>query len=65
MEFSLMNKNVMSSGIVGMENHQDINVHQDLLMTVKLVSVCGLIKFQNVKMKVNLNYIFVLWLAET
>lgn len=52
MESSLTKANVTSSGTAGAEKPQDINVHPVWLTIVKLVSVCGLIKFQNVKTKV-------------
>jgi hypothetical protein len=42
----------MFSGIAGTAKPPDINAHRDWLMIVKLVSVCGLIKFQNAKTKV-------------
>uniref|UniRef100_T1GQW4 Uncharacterized protein n=1 Tax=Megaselia scalaris TaxID=36166 RepID=T1GQW4_MEGSC len=47
----------MSSGTVGAENHQDTNALPDLPTIVKLVSACGLIKFQNAKTKVGLLFL--------
>jgi hypothetical protein len=49
---SLMKPNATSSGTAGTEKPQDTNAHLDLPTIVKLVSVCGLIKFQNAKTKV-------------
>jgi hypothetical protein len=53
MESIQMKANVMSSGTVGTEKPQDTNAHPVWLTIVRLVCVCGLIKYQNVKMKVS------------
>lgn len=50
-----MKANVMSSGTAGMEKLQGISAHLDLLTIEKLEYVCGLIKYQNAKMKVREN----------
>lgn len=49
---SPMRTNVMSSGTAGTVNPLDINVLPVWLTIAMLVSVCGPIKFQNVKTKV-------------
>ena len=47
-----MKPNVTFSGTAGTEKPQDINAHRVWLTIVNLVSVCGLIKFQNARVKV-------------
>lgn len=54
---SPMKINVMFSGIVGMVKLAAINAHRVWHTIVKHVFACGLIKFQNVEMKVR-NLIF-------
>lgn len=49
-----MKPNVMYSGTAGTVKPHGINAHLDSLTIVKLVFVCGPIKYQNAEMKVSL-----------
>lgn len=59
----LMKLNVTCSGIAGMVRHLGINAPPVWHTIVKLVFVCGLIRFQSAEMKVSsLVYCINLWL---